>query len=84
MSVRIPVDGLFRNQKLELKIKKLFGILAILAQDWMWSRHVVCELTLVSGLDHYNVLVFPSGITTNIKHVLPAHLLKTSTSVTSR
>ena len=37
-SVRIPVDGLFRNQKLELKIEKLSGILAILAQDWLWSR----------------------------------------------
>ena len=30
--------GLFRNQKIELKIEKLFGILPILAQDWLWSR----------------------------------------------
>ena len=28
-SLWIPVDGIFRNQKLELKIEKLFGILAI-------------------------------------------------------
>ena len=32
-SVRIPVDGLFRNQN--MKIEKLFGIWAILAQDWL-------------------------------------------------
>ena len=31
-SVRIPVDGLFR----------LFGILAILAQDCLWSRSPLC------------------------------------------
>ena len=47
-------------------------------------RHVVCELTFVSGLDHCCVLVVQRGITTSIKHVLPARLLETSTSVTSR
>ena len=30
--------GLFRYQKLEMKIEKLFGIVPILAQDWFWSR----------------------------------------------
>ena len=37
-SVRIPIDSLYGNQKLELKIEKLFGIIAILAQDRLWSR----------------------------------------------
>ena len=33
-------------------------------------------LTFVSSLDHYNVLITPREITTNIKHVLPAQPLQ--------
>ena len=42
-SVRIPVDGLFR----------LFGILALLAQDWLWSRSPLCYGFLRTCL-HWN------------------------------
>ena len=44
-------------------------------------RVTTCRLwlTFVSGLDHYNVTILPREITTNIKHVLPALLLETST-----
>ena len=44
-------------------------------------RVTTCRLwlTFVFGLDHYNVLITPRVITTNIKHVLAAPLLETST-----
>ena len=37
-------------------------------------RVTTCRLwlTFVSGLDHYNVLITPRVITTNIKHVIPS------------
>ena len=42
-------------------------------------RHVVSQQTLVSGLDHCSMLIIHREITTNIKHLLPAPLLETST-----
>ena len=57
------------------RLEQLFRETDLRSRGYRVTTHRLC-LTFVSGLDHYKVLITLREMTTNIKHVLPAEIVK--------